>query len=401
MSQITIEDANVSMEELLKNSPPFSAPKCGDLVEGRLIARSKNHILVDIGGVATGIIAGKELSDSTGTSRDLHIGDIVTAFVLEDENEEGMVVLSFRKAAHLKIWDKLRDIYEKSGTVEVIVKEANKGGLMTEIDGVRAFLPVSQLSPINFPRVDGANAEVILRKLEKLVGKKFLTKIILFDEVLPKIMVSEREAYSEVRGSEMKKLKIGSVIDGEVNGIVKFGIFLTFGNLEGLVHVSEIIWNENAKNPQREFEMSEKVKAKIIGFDDEKISLSIKRLTKDPWMEKTEGIKKSSVADGVINKVTDYGIFVTIAEEVTGLVHVTEFSDNSKPPAESFKEGEKVKVKILEINENDRSLKLSLKLDDQKKVDKDNKEEKKENSEKKKEKKDPEKEKKEEEKKDS
>lgn len=364
MVQVAIRDENVSMEELLKDSAPFLAPKPGDMIEGRVIARGKNHILVDINGVATGYIAGRELMDSSNTAKNLQVGDSVSAFVLEDENEEGMIVLSLRKAAHLKVWDKIRKAYKENGTIEVVAKEANKGGLMTELDGVRAFLPVSQLAPVNFPRVDGANAEVILKKLQQLIGRKFECKIILFDEEMPKIMVSEREAYSTIRSREMTKLKKGDIVDGEVNGIVKFGLFITFGNLEGLVHVSEITWDENIKNPQREYEMGDKVKAKIIGFDDEKISLSIKRLERDPWTEKIKAYKINSVKKGTINKVAEYGIFVTLDEEITGLVHITEFEDDSKSPLEMFQKGDEVDVKVLEINEDDRSLKLSLKTEE-------------------------------------
>lgn len=362
--QIAIKDNSLTMQELLAQTKFFRIPKPGDLIEGRAIVLGKNHILVDINGVATGIISGKELIDSSDTAKKLQIGDPVTAFVLENENDDGMIVLSLRKSAHLKIWDRLRDLYKNGGTIEVVAKEANKGGLMTEIDGVRAFLPVSQLAPVNFPRVDGANAEVILKKLQKLIGKKFTCTVILLDENMPKIMVSERGAFEELRKKEMSKLKKGETIEGEINGIVKFGLFVTFDNLEGLVHVSEITWDEESNNPQKNYKMGEKVKAKVIGFDEEKISLSIKRLERDPWMEKIKDFPVDSVKTGEVNKVTDYGIFVTLAEEVTGLVHISEFQNESSAPEELFQKGDKVDVKILEVNENDRSLKLSLKKDE-------------------------------------
>ena len=362
MNQITITDNDVSMSQLIKENTYFRLPKPGELVEGRVIARGKNHILIDINGITTGTISGKELIDGIGTNKDLKIGDLVTAFVLEEENENGMVILSFRKASHLKVWDRLRKVYEDKEIVEVVAKEANKGGLMTEIDGVVAFLPVSQLAPANFPRVNGANAEVILARLKKLIGKKFTCKIILFDEQMPKIMVSEREAFAEVRSNEIAKLKIGDVINGEVNGIVKFGIFITFGNLEGLVHVSEITWDENIKNPQNDYKMNQEVSAKVISFSDQKISLSIKRLEKDPWMDNIKKFPIGSAKEGTVNKVTDFGVFVTLAEEVTGLVHISEFEDDSKSPSEIFKEEDKIKVKILGVNQEDRSMKLSLKL---------------------------------------
>lgn len=365
MADIAIKDADLTMEDLIKDSVNFSLPTPGEMVEGRVIDRGKNYIIVDIHGVSTGIVSGREMTDSFETAKNVQVGDLISAFVLDNENEDGMIVLSLRKASHLKVWDKLVKAYKNKDTIEVVAKEANKGGLMSEIDGMRVFLPVSQLAPTNFPRVDGANAEMILEKLQKLVGKKFACKIIMMDESIPKVVVSEREAFSDLRAREMTTIKPGDMIEGEVNGIVKFGIFITFGNLEGLVHISEITWDEEAKNPQKDFKMGQKVKAKVIGFEDEKISLSIKRLEKDPWMDKVRELKTGTLQKGTINKVTNFGIFVTIAEDITGLVHVSEFDNEEQTPEERFKVGDTVEVKILEINEGDHSLRLSLKTSEE------------------------------------
>ncbi len=361
MSEIAIKDADLSMEELIKDSAEFTIPNPGEMIEGRVIDRGKNYIIVDIEGVSTGIISGREMTDSFETAKNVQIGDLVSAFVLDNESEDGMVVLSLRKASHLKVWDKLEKAHKNNEPIDVVAKEANKGGLMSEIDGMRVFLPVSQLAPTNFPRVDGANAEMILEKLQKLVSKKFTCKIIMMDESIPKVVVSERAAYADIRAKEMTKIKAGDIIEGEVNGIVKFGIFITFGNLEGLVHVSEITWDDEAKNPQKNYKMGQKIKAKVIGFENEKISLSVKRLEKDPWMDKVKEFDLGSMKKGTVNKVTNFGIFVTLAEDITGLVHVSEFTDENQSPEEMFKVGDEVEVKILEINEGDHSLRLSLK----------------------------------------
>lgn len=361
MFEAKIKEENVLMDELLKDSAQFSSPKPGHIIEGRVIDRGKNYIIVDINGVATGIISGREMVDSAETAKSIQVGDLVSAFVLEDENEDGMIVLSLRKASGVKVWARLEDIYNKDETVEVVAKEANKGGLMAEVDGMRVFLPVSQLAPVNFPRVNGANAEMILEKLKKLIGKKFVCKVIMMDASIPKVVVSERKAFANIRAQEMVNLKAGDKIKGEINGIVKFGIFITFGNLEGLVHVSEITWDEEAKNPQKNYKMGQEIEAKIIGFEDEKISLSVKRLEKDPWMDKVKTFNTGEVRKGTINRVANFGIFVTLAEDITGLVHISEFADENVDPEERFKAGDEVDVKILEINEADHSLRLSLK----------------------------------------
>lgn len=345
----------------MQESAEYAIPKPGELVEGRVIDRGKNYIIVDIKGVATGIISGREMVDSFETAKKIQIGDLLSAFVLDDENEDGMIVLSLRKASGVKVWDRLAKSFQNGDTIEVVAKEANKGGLMSEIDGMTVFLPVSQLAPGNFPRVDGANAEMILEKLQKLVGKKFTCKIIMMDESIPKVVVSERAAFAKIREQEMITVKPGTKITGEVNGIVKFGIFLTFGNLEGLVHVSEITWDEEVKNPQKDFKMGQQVEAKVIGFENDKISLSIKRLERDPWMDKVKTFKIGEAKKGTVNRVTNFGIFVTLADDITGLVHVSEFPEAGQNPEEMFKIGDEVKVRILEINEGDHSLRLSLK----------------------------------------
>ncbi|MBI5414891.1 S1 RNA-binding domain-containing protein [Candidatus Peregrinibacteria bacterium] len=354
------DDTTFSMEELLKNSPSFVSVDPGSVISGRVIGKEHGRILVDIGGVVTGIVSGRELTDTFSTAKKVKVGDEISVFVLEDEGPDGMVVLSLRKASQMKAWEYFQKIKDEGGVVEVIAKEANKGGLMVEVSGVTAFLPVSQLAPHNYPRVDGANAQEILTKLEKLVGKKFTTKIILIDPEIRKLVVSERVASSEIRQKELVDLKVGDVITGEVNGLVKFGIFVTFGNLEGLVHISELTW-AHVKTPTELFRMGDQVKAQVIGVEGEKISLSIKRLLPDPWVGKITAYSVGSIHDGVINKVTNFGVFVTLEEDVNGLVHTSEFVEENADPEKLYKEGNEVTVKVLEILNDDHSLRLSFK----------------------------------------
>lgn len=165
--------------------------------------------------------------------------------------------------------------------ITLVAKQGNKGGLICDANGIHAFLPVSQLSPKNYPRVDGANATAIIEKLEPLIGKKFQARVITFLRN-DKIIVSEREAMAEIREKELAELKPGDTVDGEINGVVKFGVFITFGNLEGLIHTSELSWDA-IRNHYELFKIGAKVKAQVIGIDGDKISLSIKRLQKDPW----------------------------------------------------------------------------------------------------------------------
>ena len=363
-----------TMESVLKDFD-FSMPQPGDVVTGVVVAKEPGYILVSVGGAAMGIIAGREMQDGFDTAKKLDIGDEVTAFVLNDENEEGMMVLSLRKASQMKNWDYFEECLETGELITVVAKQANKGGLICDANGVHAFLPVSQLAPQNYPRVDGANAQAIISKLESFIGQKFTVRVITFLRN-DKIIVSEREAMSEIREAEMKKLKPGMEVEGEVNGVVKFGVFITFGNLEGLIHTSELSW-ENIRNHYELFKIGDKVRAQVIGVDGDKISLSIKRLQKDPWEDLIKKYTPGTITKGVINKVTNFGLFVTIDGNLNGLVHTSEFIDPEMRADEVGKIGDEVSVRVLGINEEDHNLKLSLKL----KPDKEEKEQQKEEKE--------------------
>ena len=231
---------NTIMEDLLRASPPIVIHRPGELVEGAVVYRGKNKLLLDLPGGSTGIVTGRELRDSFNTFRSTKLGDMVMAMVLEEENDEGMVVLSLRMASQQKAWDRFHELIDNERTMKFIPQEANKGGLLANIDGIRTFLPVSQLAPAHYPRVNNADANEIIGRLQKYVGHTFTIKIITMDEEAGKIVVSEREAMAEERSKSLEKLTIGDTKEGIVTGIVKFGLFVAFDGLEGLVHISEI-----------------------------------------------------------------------------------------------------------------------------------------------------------------
>jgi small subunit ribosomal protein S1 len=349
------------MDQLLKDSPrPFRAQP-GELVEGTVVYRGKNKLLLDLGGVATGIVSGRELRDSFNTFRELKIGDTVMALVLEEENDEGMVVLSLRMASQQKAWDRFHRMVEQDATMEFVPQEANKGGLLANIDGIRTFLPVSQLSPTNYPRVNNADASEIITRLQKFVGHKFIVKIITMDEEAGKIVVSEREAMSEQRAKALEGLHSGDVRDGIISGIVKFGLFVAFDGLEGLVHISEIAWG-HVKNPSEFAQVGDKVTVKIIGVDGEKLSLSIKQMTKDPWEEIAERYPVGKRVAGTIVRFADYGAFVKLEKDINGLVHLTEIAHHKvTDPSEALSIGQKVEAQVINIDVDERRIGLSIK----------------------------------------
>jgi len=349
------------MHELLKDSPPVFSARPGQLVEGMVIFKGKNKMLVDLGGVATGIISGRELRDSLNTFRDLGVGDMIAALVLEDENDEGMVVLSLRMASQQKAWDRFHKMIDEDKTMEFVAQEANKGGLLANIDGIRTFLPVSQLAPSNYPRVNNADTSEILNRLQKFVGHKFTVKIITLDEDAGKIVVSEREAMAEERSKILETLKIGDTKDGHVSGIVKFGLFVAFDGLEGLVHISEIAWG-HVKNPAEFAQVGDRVKVKVIGIDGEKLSLSIKQLIKDPWEEIAERYPVGKKVEGTVVRFADYGAFLNLEKDITGLVHITELDHHKvTDPAQVLKIGQKVEAQVINIDIDERRIGLSIK----------------------------------------
>lgn len=355
-----IVDEKLSMEDLLGMTEDFVKPEMGVVVKGKVIAMKKNHVIVDLNGVAVGIIAGAETHDSAGTIRTLAVGDEVQAVVVEDENESGMVVLSLRKASQATAWDRFEKAFKDGEIVEVVVTEANKGGLLLDVDGIKGFIPVSQLAPVHYPRVDGADANQILLRLKKLVGQKFSCKVINVDRATGKMILSERAAIGDKASESLNKLKVGDVVDGSVSGVVKFGIFVTFGGLEGLVHISEIAWG-HVSNPHQYAKVGDPVRVQIIGIEKDKLSLSIKRLMKDPWEEIADKYPIGSTVKGTVNRFSQFGAFVQLENDINGLIHLSEISDHKiEDPKEVLAIGEEVEATVINIDRDEHRIGLSL-----------------------------------------
>src|SRR3990167_2323918 len=326
-----------------------------------VVFRGKNKLLIDIGGVATGIVSGRELRDSFNTFKELKLGDQIAALVLEEENDEGMIVLSLRMASQQRAWDRFHKLVETDTTMKFTAQEANKGGLLANIDGIRTFLPVSQLAPVNYPRVNNADASEIINRLQKFIGHTFIVKIITMDEEAGKIVVSEREAMAEQRAKSLEHLKVGDEKEGLVSGIVKFGLFVAFDGLEGLVHISEIAWG-HVKNPAEYAVVGDRVKVKVIGVDGEKLSLSIKQMTKDPWEEIAERYPVGKKVSGSVVRFADYGAFLKLEKDINGLVHLSELAHHKvTDPSEVLTIGQKIEAQVINIDVDERRIGLSIK----------------------------------------
>ena len=356
-----ITDENLTMEDLLGASADFVKPALGTITTGKVLSISKNRLVVDLNGVAIGIASGRETHDSFGTMKDIKEGDEVKAVVIEEENDDGMVVLSLKKASQVTTWDRFEKVYKDGDIMEITVSEANKGGLMIDVDGIKGFIPVSQLAPIHYPRVEDANSGQILTRLQRLVGERLNVKIINLDRASNKMILSERSAAQSDAKKSLGELAIGTQVEGAVSGVVKFGIFVTFDGLEGLVHISEIAWG-HVSNPHQYAKVGDKVKVEIIGIEGEKLSLSMKRLIPDPWAEIEAKYPIGTKVKGKINRFSQFGAFVQLEDDINGLIHLSEISNEKVENPEDFLAvGEEVEAQVINIDRDEHRIGLSIK----------------------------------------
>jgi small subunit ribosomal protein S1 len=255
------------MKQILEENANLKPPKVGDIVEGRVISKKAFAIYLDLGIFGTGIIYGKEFKKAKKELKNLKIGDKVLAKIVDLDNEDGFIELSVAGATKEIALEILRKKKEAGEKIKVKILGANKGGLLTKVSGIDAFLPVSQLSPENYPEVENGDPEKILEELKKFVGKEMEVKILGILEKDAQVILSEKLAKEE---KEIEEYKVGDIVEAEVSGITDFGIFLKFGkNIEGLVPISQI-------NPNLNLKIGEKVKAKIISIEGNRATLSLK-----------------------------------------------------------------------------------------------------------------------------
>jgi small subunit ribosomal protein S1 len=334
----------------------------GEVVEGRVLSKGKNEVYIDIPSYGIGVVRGRELYDDERALSQLKEGDQVFALVVEQENKDGNVELSFRKAGHERIWSGLKELMEKKQVVAVKILEANKGGLMVEINNVYGFLPVSQLSTQHYPRVEDGDKNKILAILQSYVGQAFNVRLITANADEEKLIVSERAAQEDELKTKLSQLKIGDTVEGEVTGVVDFGVFVKFGHeLEGLVHISELAW-QRIDDPKELVKVGDKVKAQIISLDNDRISLSVKRLSRDPWEDVVSKYQVGQVAKGRVTKLMPFGAFVELDDSIHGLAHLGELSTlEINDPKEAVTEGEEYSFRIISIEPENHRLGLSLK----------------------------------------
>ena len=341
------------MEAIDKTMEPIYV---GDIVEGEVISVSQNEVLVNIGYITDGVIKKNEVcSDDEDLKNILKPGDKVDVCVVKINDGEGNVLLSKKKADSVKAWDTLKEAFKNGTILEVKVDEVVKGGVVSYINGIRAFIPASQISAS------------FVKDVKVFLGKTLKVKVIEFDAKKNKVVLSAKEVELKERENKKQKilasLKNGEKRSGVVRRLAKFGAFVDLGGVDGLIHNSDLSW-ERVNNPSDVVKVGDKVEVYVLDFDKDtgKIALSLKNVEEDPWNNVSSKFKVNDVVEGKVVKLLDFGAFVEILGGVEGLVHITEITDeNIAKPSDVLKKGDKVKVKILEINENDKRIALSIK----------------------------------------
>lgn len=351
---------NITMEQLLKESADFSLPTPWSDVSWIVIAKNKSQVLVDIWWATVWVIAWRELNDSFWTAKHLKVWDKIRVIVLEDENEDGTLVLSIRKAWQLNTWERFKDAMDKKSIVTVVPNEANKWWLLVDLDWIKAFIPVSQLAPEHYPRVENSDSNKILVKLKKIIWKPLEVCVLNVDQITWKMILSEKEARKWDYDKSLEWLKPWDVIEWRVTWVSKFGFFVTFNELEWLVHISEIAWG-HVSNPSQYAKVWDILKVKVIWIEWNKISLSLKRMQDDPWLQLAKKYKVWDAIKWKINKVSEFWAFVALENDINWLIHLTEIEEWATDARKYFSVWQEIEAKVIEVNPDEHRIALSVK----------------------------------------
>ena len=348
----------LTMDELLAESD-LKTLKQADVVEGVVTSIKKHEIWLDLGPYGIGVVMRREI----GHGQPLEVGQAVSASVVDPEIEDGYALMSLRKAAKDRGWDELNRVLEDQEVIEVTAYDANRGGLLIELEGIRGFLPVSQLSADHYPRVSGADKDEILQKLNSLLGKPIRVRLLDVSRKDNKLIFSEKEAIKGDMQAKFSELEVGGTVKGTITGVIDYGAFVNVDGIEGLIHISEISW-ERVEDPRKYVKPGDDIEAKIIAIGKDRLSLSLKQMSGDPWLEDVEKYKKGQTVEGTITRITPFGAFVQLTPAVEALVHVSEIAEGNEDavdPEKVFKLNETKKFKILDVNKEARKIALSLK----------------------------------------
>jgi len=317
------------MNAFIEQSP--APPNNGDIIEGTVSAIGRARVYIELAPFGTGLIYGREFMNARDILRKVSVGDTIDAKIVDTGNEDGYIELSLKEARQALIWSEAEEAVKKQNIMLLPVKEANKGGLIIEWQGIPGFLPASQLSSEHYPRVEDGDKDKILTALNDLIGQSVNVIIITADQKEGKLIFSEKGPQEkEEKEEKVSKYSVGDELEGVITGAVDFGVFVKLEEgLEGLVHISELDWGL-VEDTRTLYKVGDDVKVKVIEVKDNKVSLSIKQLKENPWVSAAKAYKKDQEVDGVIIKYNKHGALASITEGVSGLVHISEFENEEE-----------------------------------------------------------------------
>jgi len=337
----------------------------GSILEGIVVGRDRSSLFINLEGYGNGIIYGREFYAAKDIIKKLKEGDKIYAKVVDLENEDGYIELSLQEAAKQISWKKLQEIKDNGELFPVKITGVNKGGLLTTVEGLSAFLPVSQLSPEHYPRVTDADKQKILKELQKFVGQTLEVKVLDLLAKENKLILSEKAKSEEKIKEILKSYNRGDKVEGEISGIADFGAFVKFPafvegtpQIEGLIHISELDW-QLIENPTDVVKIGQIVQAEIIDIKNNQVFLSLKSLKKNPWEDIEKKYKKEDVVQGKVTKLNPFGAFIQIEDKIQGLCHISEFGSQAKME-EALEQDKKYEFQIISIEP--REYRMSLKL---------------------------------------
>ena len=346
-----------SMKELLAKEE-FYLPKPGTILQGQIISVSKSNVIIDLGTAGIGMVYPGEFYDNPERMRVLKPGDTISIMLIELENEEGYRELSLKAAQMTTAWQDIKEKMDKEEVISTTVININKGGLIVEVSGVQGFLPLSQLSPEHYPKVEGGDTTNIVQALQKLKGQELKVKIIDFSEMENKLIVSEKAILEDLAKEELKKLTVGDTVEGEITEVTDFGAFVRLSdNLDALIHSSEIDW-KFIEDPREVLRIGDKIKAKIINLDGGRVALSLKALKPNPWETVEEKFQVGQKIKGKVLKVRSSGAFVELSDSIVGFLPVAELGE--RKIEETLEVGNDYDFAIVSIDAKDHKIVLTL-----------------------------------------
>ncbi len=356
---------NQTMESLLESeSLSVELPQVGEIRKGMIASISSSQILISVGAKSEGVVAGRELEQLTAEERaELQVGQEVNVYVLNPEDQNGNVVLSFKRAQEEMSWENVEKMIADETVIDTKIIGFNKGGLIVAVGNLRGFVPSSQISAARRAQSSGDTPE---QRWQKMVGQAISVRIIEVDRERRRLILSERSTSTESRSSMkdrvISELEEGKVYTGKVTSLADFGAFVNVNGADGLVHLSELSWDRLA-HPKEMLEVGQEVKVKVINIDRDKkrIGLSMRALQDDPWKSRVEKFSVGQLVEGTITRLTKFGAFARLEGDVEGLIHISELSENRvEHPKEVLKEGEVKTLRVIRIDGEQHRIGLSL-----------------------------------------